>query len=156
MVDFTFFVKNDGGRAAAGYTGVTGDCVCRAVAIATGLPYQTVYDAINEVGRKERITRKKKSRSSARTGVYKDGTKRLMALLRDRHGIEWRWVPTMQIGTGCKVHVHADELPAGRLILNLSRHMSCMIDGMIHDLYDPSRNGTRCVYGYYEILKGAQ
>lgn len=37
------FQYNDGGRAAAGYRGETGDCACRAVAIATGLPYATVY-----------------------------------------------------------------------------------------------------------------
>lgn len=150
-MDFSFFVKDDGGRAAAGYRGTTGDCVCRAIAIATGLPYQTVYDTINEVGSKERITRKKKSKSNARTGVFKDGTKRVMALLRDRHGIKWEWVATMQIGSGCKVHVNADELPSGRLILNLSRHFTCMIDGLIYDTHDPSRDGTRCVYGYWKI-----
>ena len=40
------FVYNDGGRAAAGYIGSAGDCVTRAIAIATELPYQTVYDAL--------------------------------------------------------------------------------------------------------------
>ena len=30
---------NDGGRSAAGFSGKTGDCVCRAIAIATGKPY---------------------------------------------------------------------------------------------------------------------
>jgi hypothetical protein len=28
--------------------------------------------------------------------------------------------------------------------------METVIDGVIHDLYDPSRDGTRCVYGYYQ------
>jgi len=31
------FVKHDGGRAAAGFKGKSGDCVTRAIAIATGL-----------------------------------------------------------------------------------------------------------------------
>ena len=35
---------NDGGRAAAGYEGQAGDCVVRSIAIATGMPYQKVYD----------------------------------------------------------------------------------------------------------------
>ena len=30
------FVFHDGGRAAAGYKGMTGDCVTRSIAIATG------------------------------------------------------------------------------------------------------------------------
>ena len=25
--------------------------------------------------------------------------------------IGWVWTPTMQIGSGCTVHLHADELP---------------------------------------------
>ena len=57
------YVFNDGGRAAAGRKGYTRDCVCRAVVIASGKPYQ---------------------------------------------------------------------------------------DGVINDIYDPSRNETRCVYGYWK------
>lgn len=148
MTDYTFYVKTDGGRAAAGYKGTAGDCCCRAVAIATGIPYQTVYDTINELAKRERTGKRKKGKSSARDGVYRG----LMPKLLDALGVNWRWVPTMQIGTGCKVHVNADELPTGRLILNLSKHYTCVIDGLIHDTYDPSRDGTRCVYGYWEIL----
>lgn len=33
------FVIDDGGRAEAGYEGSTGDCVWRAIAIASGLSY---------------------------------------------------------------------------------------------------------------------
>ena len=36
------FNYNDGGRLEAGYKGQTGDCVCRAICIATGKPYQEV------------------------------------------------------------------------------------------------------------------
>ena len=38
---------DDGGRSAAGYKGKTGDCVVRSIAIATGLPYQQIYDLVN-------------------------------------------------------------------------------------------------------------
>jgi hypothetical protein len=48
------FVYNDGGRAAAGYKGRAGDCVVRAIAIATQKPYQEVYDAINALALEER------------------------------------------------------------------------------------------------------
>jgi len=34
----------------------------------------------------------------------------------------WKWTPTMRIGQGCKVHLRADELPVGRLIVSVSRH----------------------------------
>ena len=28
--------------------------------------------------------------------------------------------------------------------------MSAVIDGVIRDTHDPGRDGTRCVYGYYQ------
>ncbi len=37
----------------------------------------------------------------------------------------------------------------GRLIVSVSKHMTAVIDGVIHDTHNPSRDGTRCVYGYW-------
>ena len=56
----------------------------------------------------------------------------------------------MFVGSGCQVHLREDELPSGRLIVSLSKHSCAVIDGVIHDLDDPSRDGTRCVYGYWK------
>lgn len=137
------FVHNDGGRAEAGYKGDTGDCVTRAIAIATGKPYQEVYDALNELAKRERKGKRKKGVSNARTGVYK-ATKR-----RYLESLGWRWVSCMGIGTGCQVHLRASELPKGRLVVGLSRHSAAVINGVLHDTYDCSRGGTRCVYGYF-------
>jgi len=119
--------------------------VTRAIAIATQLPYAQVYDLINEAALKERPGSKRRAgrRSSARTGVFKVTYSRVLKRLG------WRWVPTMGIGTGCRVHLRADELPRGRLIVSLSKHLAAVIDGVVNDTYDPSRAGTRCVYGYW-------
>ena len=144
---------NDGGRKSAHYRGTTGDCVARAIAIATELPYQDIYDRINEHAKAERFQRGKLSflaatgrGSSARRGVYKETIKAVLTALG------WKFTPTMQIGSGCKVHLRAEELPEGRLIVSLSKHYVAVVDGVIHDLSDPSRNGTRCVYGYWSKL----
>ena len=137
------WVFDDGGRAEAGFKGTTGDCVCRAIAIATQKPYKEVYDLINEYGKKERTSKRKRGKSSARNGVYKNTIKKVM----EHYG--WVWHPTMQIGQGCKVHLREDELPSGRLVVSVSRHEVAVIDGVIHDIYDPSREGDRCVYGYF-------
>ena len=61
------------------------------------------------------------------------------------------WHPTMQIGSGCKTHLRADELPKGRLVVALSHHMAAVVDGVLYDTYDCSRDGSRCVYGYYKL-----
>ena len=134
---------SDGGRAAAGYKGTTDDCVARAVAIAADLPYQQVYEAINELAKTERQGSRKRWRSSARTGVHKPTTRRYLEQLG------WEWVPTMQIGSGCRVHLRADELPPGRLICAVSKHVCAVIDGVVFDIHDPTRDGTRCAYGYW-------
>jgi hypothetical protein len=142
------FTWNDGGRAAAGYEGEARDCVCRSIAIATGKPYQEVHDALNALAKRERTGTRKRGKSNAHTGVYRATTRRYM------QSIGWRWVPTMQIGQGCKVHLSDDELPSGRLVVSVSRHMTAVINAVIHDTHDPSRGETRCVYGYFIKEKG--
>ena len=135
------WVFDDGGRGDAGYRGKAGDCAVRAAAIATGRPYREVYDLINELAQAERTGKRKRGVSNARTGVYGPTMRRLMDAL------DWQWTPTMAIGSGCRVHLRADELPSGRLVVNLSKHYSAVIDGVVHDTHDPTRDGTRCVYG---------
>ncbi len=137
------WIENDGGRAAAGYKGSTGDCVCRAIAIATGKPCQEVYDCLNGLSTHEHIGKRKRGISNARTGVYKQTYRRYL------ESIGWKWTPTMGIGTGCKVHLKESELPKGNLIIALSKHLTAVLDGVIYDTHDPSREGTRCVYGYF-------
>ena len=136
------FQYNDGGRKNAGYKGETGDCATRAIAIATGKPYQEVYDAINKMSMEEKDSCKH-VKSNARTGVYKITYKKYL------EDLGWKWTPTMFIGQGCKVHLKANELPMGRLIVKVTRHVVAVIDGVINDTFDPSRDGTRCVYGYF-------
>ena len=169
----TQFQYNDGGRAAAGFKGETGDCVVRAIAIAAQLSYREVYDALSGGCRSERKSKRNKTRKqSARDGVYtsRKWFKEYMA------SIGWTWTPTMQIGSGCKVHLVAEELPSGRLIVHTAGHSVAVIDGVVHDIYDSSkpthylfqdkgqelkpgqwREGgwihqisQRCVYGYWQ------
>lgn len=137
---------DDGGRKDAGYRGSAKDCVCRAIAIATQRPYEEIYGLINAYARQER--RRDGRRSGARTGVFKDTIRKVMA------DLGWEWIPTMSIGGGCKVHLADGELPMGRLVVAVSKHETAVIDGVIHDTYDCSRGGTRCVYGYYRRANG--
>lgn len=146
---------NDGGRKASGFRGDADDCVCRSIAIATGMPYRDVYRELKQLmghlasGRcRTKISRSAKymkatGRNSPRNGVYKELTRDYLA------DIGWRWTPTMAIGQGCKAHLRDGELPTGRLIVSVSKHLTCVIDGVIYDTHDPSRDGTRCVYGYW-------
>lgn len=166
-------ITDDGGRAAAGYKGKAGDCVCRSIAIAAQLPYGEVYETLARGTGNQRAGKRGRRSASARNGItvkrkwFKDYMRKL--------GFEW--VPTMHIGSGCKVHLHDGELPMGRLVVSLSSHYTAVIDGVIHDTFDPQRemhciepdrgqelkkgqwrneNGIcsisrRCVYGYWKL-----
>jgi len=131
-------IYNDGGRSAAGYSGKCGDCAVRAIAIATEQPYEQVYQAIANVNASTRGRLKSPRHRSPRNGVNVQGVafKRYMATL------DWTWMPTMGIGTGCTVHLADGELPMGRLIVRVSKHVCAVIDGVIHDTHDPSERST--------------
>jgi hypothetical protein len=146
------FVRDNGGRAAAGFaSGNVGDCVCRSVAIASGLRYQEIYDVL---ARGNETQRRSKRTHPAHYGVRSasNGVCVQRKWFKDyMRGLGFEWVPTMKIGQGCKVHLRFGELPMGRLVVEVSRHTTAVIDGVIRDTYDPSRNGTRCIYGFWRL-----
>lgn len=153
------YARDDGGRADAGFKGDTGDCVTRSIAIATETPYREVYEdlRVRMIAVAERsLARGKKLPRSPRLGVT---TPVFRSYLDD---VGWRWTPTMEIGSGCTVHLDADELPdVDRMIVRLSKHLTAVVDGVIRDTDDPRRlavvvrggdavrRETRCVYGYW-------
>lgn len=150
------FEYADGGRKAAGFKGDTGDCVTRAVAIATGLPYREVYDELFSRNRTFMETSRTKQARKLRAG--KGGATPRLGVFKQVYTpyieeLGWTWTPTMQIGQGCTVHLRADELPGGRLIVKCSKHLVAVVDGVAFDNHDPTRDGARCVYGYWS--KGA-
>jgi hypothetical protein len=142
VIHWTF---NDGGRAAAGFKGTTGDCAVRAIAIACEMPYVEAYALVNEHCAREVPSKSRRGKSAARTGIH---TPVMHACMR---GLGWRWVATVRPGDRSpRMHVTPEELPQGRVILRLSKHFAASLDGVIHDTEDCSRGGTRLVYGYWE------
>ena len=144
------FKYDDGGRSNAGYKGVAGDCVVRSIAIAANLSYKKVYEDLyqaNEIFRttsKTKLARSLKQKNdSPRMGTHRVVLKKYLLQLG------WKWTPTMFIGQGCKIHLKKNELPDGTLIVSCSKHITVVKEGILHDTYDCSRNGTRCVYGYW-------
>lgn len=124
---------DDGGRSKYFTASKVGDCVTRAIAIATQRDYKEVYNTITKI-----------VGYTPRNGVKKADTKKLMAHFG---GV---WHPTMTVGSGCTTHLEDGEIPMhGRIICKCSKHVVAVIDGVIHDTYDASRNGKRCIYGYW-------
>ena len=144
------FKVNDGGRTAAGYKGKAGDCVVRSIAIVTGLSYQNIYDDLFKANEEFRInSRTKLARSlKQRNDSPRSGTHRVV-LKKYLSQLGFKWTPTMFVRQGCKVHLKKEELPSGTLLGSCSKHITVVKDGTLHDTHDCSRNGTRCVYGYW-------
>ena len=127
------YVYDDGGRSKYFKARNVSDCVTRAVAIATLRDYKEVYDDLFRL-----------SGESPRNGVMKSTIKKYL------NNIGWEFVPLMKVGSGCTVHLNPDELPKDeRIICSCSRHYVAVIYGEVHDTYDSTRDGERCVYGYW-------
>lgn len=109
------------------------DCVIRAVVNITGKNYDDVLNDLVKLGAPD---------------VLKRGTPNKI-IRRYYAALGFQWVAVMKIGSGCRMHLTPDELPKGRIICKVSKHVVAVIDGQIMDNHDPSRNGRRCVYGYW-------
>jgi len=138
------FQHNDGGRSLylkeLGLSSShAGDCVTRAIAIATKTPFNEVYTAM-----------KKEGDGTASAGVYasvyspyirrnfkwiKSGTPNYSSQIHDTG-------KRMRLGYIAKkrnhfcggLHVNARDLPMrGPAIVEIDRHIFAMIDGVIHD-----------------------
>jgi hypothetical protein len=111
------WVYNDGGRFAAGYQYHVNDCVCRALSIVTERPYREVQRTLKTL--------------DAMNPRGRGGYPQYLTSL----GFEW--FPCTDI-----VHFSADELPQGRIVVQIKEHLAAVINGVLHDTYDCSRNGT--------------
>lgn len=139
------FIYNDGGRSNYFKKQNARDCVVRAICNATGKDYKEVYDRINELIRTARKSKKETHRTSAEVGVYK----RIYTKYIEKE-LGRKWVACMGIGTGCTTHLSEDELPNNTtIIVRTSKHLTCVKNGVLYDTYDCSRDGNRCVYGYW-------
>lgn len=121
-------------------------CVHRSISIVTGIRYWDVVHRLSWGALRER-PRKGKPRSSPETGVLTH-TAWFKECMQE---LGFTWVPTMRVGTGCRVHLSADELPNGRLVVMVSKHACAVIDRVLFDNHDSRRGGRRCVYGYWRF-----
>jgi hypothetical protein len=154
------WVRDDGGRKAsrstlgAGRKDNVGDCVTRAIAIATGKPYGEVHDALT-VAKVRYIYAGGEGKDAGWTKHYK--RRGGVRAFDPDHGcadgaygpylgsLGWRYTDTK----GRRLHLRADQLPGGRLIVEIRRHIVAVIDGVIHDTHDCGREGRVPVQGYW-------
>lgn len=139
-------IVTDGGRSKY-FTGTTGDCVTRAVVVATGLDYKKVYDRLAHGNADDTGTR------TARNGIYT--VNRWFKDLMNEAGFTYTdLVPTteemLEEAADMVMLAQIDEhIPnKGTYILSLPRHYAAYIDGVFYDA------GYRNVAKDRQILSG--
>lgn len=146
------WVFDDGGAAAAGYTPDARDCVPRSIAIASGLEYIYVLAELRQRSaawvadsrsQHARVLRAKGRRLHPRSGVLPQVFRPWLQELG------FQWVPAIAVGTGVQVHLRPGEMPDVLAIVRCSKHLTVWDHGVIRDVFDPSRDGTRAVYGWW-------
>lgn len=126
------YVINDGGKAATGRKGKSGDCVVRAIAIASDMDYETTYRMVAEEAANYGF------KKSARDGIH--NTVRDAVLKK----LGWVWMPAPKIA-GRKARC-ADLFDKGMVIARQARHIVAVNYGIPHDIFDSS---GKMVYGYW-------
>lgn len=116
---------------------MVGDCVKRALTKASGLTYQEVSNELN------RIKREKGASSYASNSVWMHYVDNNLHAKKISFPAE-KGKPRMNGARFC------EEYPKGVYILNMAKHLSCCVDGILYDTWDSS---DKCVYNAYEIPK---
>ncbi|TWU16760.1 DUF2786 domain-containing protein [Allorhodopirellula heiligendammensis] len=126
-------IWDDGGRADSGYVGLAGDCVTRAIAIATGTSYRDVYGALGAIADMT-------PRNGLATSV---AAQHLHTLGWERH-------------EGDGMSLASAVLPTGAVIVHLAApkhrragHFCSVIDHVIYDTWNPSDDDNFVVAAYW-------
>ena len=133
------YIKDHGGREK--YTRCrfnkdnTGDCVIRAIAIATGKDYREVRDALFELAREMWVM-------PSTTDCYEAY---LTSLGWERHS-------PLKDGNR-KVLVKDFPIKTGAVIIHTCKHLTTIVDGEIHDTWDTSGSAAN---SYYTCFKSVE
>lgn len=135
---------SDGGRNDAGFRGRGGDCVTRAIAIATGTPYLRVRNALTEMIKE------------ATGGIVRGVANGCPTPVAHTYlvAMGWEAVPT-------PTAFYLNELPTdGRFIacMTTRRHWAAIIDDTVVDAWDcrktpRTKTGWMKLEGYYQKSK---
>lgn len=127
------FLWNDGGRSVGGFVGMTGDCVSRAISIATGIAYRDVYETL-----------KSRYGSSPRNGVPSS--------IYGPYLNELGWIPSNPSAVKTpnpKLElIEQMKFADGPVVIQCQRigrptaHLCTVIDHVLHDTWDARDEGA--------------
>ena len=120
------YLYNEGGRGEH-YKGLVDDCVCRAITIATEMPYDVVYNALFDIAKNykgnSKVAIRIRLKPSPRSGCYNEVA------------IEFLKALNIEEVRG-KLKVNDQMFYEGRYMVYVRRHWIAIIDGVVNDTWD--------------------
>ena len=128
---------DDGGRAAAGYRGKTGDCVVRAIAICANEDYLTVYRTMAEHMKRNGYaasgnayaTRERNRKAPRRRG-------QLNARCVQDHVLEAYGFTRVRLPSGERPTFTEAHHRYGDCIVGTTKHLAALVGGALLDIFD--------------------
>ncbi len=130
MLDYRY---NDGGRKEAGFRGSTGDCLVRAIAIATGLPYSEVYETAARL-MKSNGYRASGNATIQTRGIRKPGMPSVRAV-QDQI-MEGFGFSKVKLPQGARPKYTQALQRYGPCIVSTNGHVAALKDGALQDTFD--------------------
>ena len=128
---------DDGGRAAAGYRGKTGDCVVRAIAICAREEYLAVYRTMAQhmksngyaASGNAYATRERNRKAPRRRGQLT--AKRVQDRVLESYGFHKVRLPSGERPTFTEAHRRY-----GDCIVGTTKHLAAIVEGVLRDTFD--------------------
>ena len=114
---------------------IVGDCVKRAITKATGMDYMEVQRQLN---RYKKVTGASSYNTDYNPHKYVENV---------LHGVKLSF-PAEAGQKRMTAGTFAEKYPQGKYILNMAKHWSCCVDGIIYDTWDCTE---KCVYTAYRV-----
>lgn len=142
----------DGGREDAGYKGDAGDCVTRAISIATAWESDSRYEyekhrsALMERKATWRKTSRSKRAKASKSNSVRNGTPKEVyrPYLED---LGWERVSLVKFGDPTRKEMVKEDIPNDVVILEVRKHIVACVRHTVYDTWD-SRESTLFVDGY--------
>lgn len=141
-------VHTDGGRQHNNsYSGTAGDCVPRAIAIATGMPYSQVYSRLQNL---TNIHNNTSNNNLSRCCEYGTDAKIYHPYLES---MGWRYNPGSRLSFGSSQLQQGTVMVLIRFHRSGENHLFTMTNGVAYDTFSPYQRGQQegyNIYGYYK------
>jgi hypothetical protein len=130
------FKQDDGGRAQSRRPRQKNDCTVRALAVTLGIEYDFAYEVLASFGRKSGAGFPFKTHAAAIfANCSADAT--------------WTAFQAVKGERRLTLPAFCARYPAGRYIVSMAKHITVVVDGVVHDDFQPGEE--RCVYGAWRV-----